>query len=230
MQILYLRWGWGEQGKAGKAPFLCFWFKSSPNFSRWNSFSDLPFWTQSLLSISSCGAFPASPGSLCQDLDFDHLLPLPAATGINCLSPSLDLASRMLSNPGGRPNKRSVHIVSQVATRWHYQTILYLLIGGLGWWVVKAIDVWKEQEGGLLMTRKEIILYFWGYAKNQQAWNSQSGKLQFFRTSVQFSLPSFTFSLLKQGLIYLGLIKSSLTLAHISNIESTKINPERLIN
>ena len=37
---------------------------------------------------------------------------------------------------------------------------------GVGMVGVKAIDVWKEQEGGLLMTRKEIILYFWGYAKN----------------------------------------------------------------
>lgn len=45
--------------------------------------------------------FRAPPASLCQDFDFDDLLSLPVATGISCLFPNLDQASRILSQAGG---------------------------------------------------------------------------------------------------------------------------------
>ena len=108
--------------------------------------------------------FPAPPGSLCQDLDFDYLLSLPVARSINYLFPSLDLASKTPTQTGRPTGARLVHTVPQVATRWQCQTTLHLLMGAWGCWVVRPIGAcWKEE--GLLMTRKEVIFYLWRYAK-----------------------------------------------------------------
>lgn len=126
----------------------------------WNSFADISFWTWSLLSINYCGCrfwllpcFPAPPGSLCQDMDFDYLLSLPVATH-KLLFPKLGSGFQD-TNPSWRSNrKRLVHTVPQVASRWQCHTIFHLFhLFNQGVWMLGSRNKCLIERG--LITHKK---------------------------------------------------------------------------
>ena len=142
---------------------------SGSEFSCCNCFADLCFHISYVLSNNSCGCsllasslFPHTPGKPLPGLGFwfDYLLSLPVATGRSCLFPSLDLA-----NPGRRCNRRPVPTVPQVATRWHCQTVLHLLMGGrgeegVGMWVVRTGKCLPEGGSRITLNKKSSIFFF----------------------------------------------------------------------
>ena len=152
-------------GIKGSLSFPFFAWVQKFSLSRWNSFADLSFWTSSLLSINSCGYSPSGsflvPSSHMQPLPGlgFYLFSLPVASGINCLFPSLDLASRIPTQTAGSTGRdQFIQFPRQppdgTVSRDH------LTPRGLGWWVVTAIGACWKEEVVLLTARQEVTFHF----------------------------------------------------------------------